>query len=75
MQLGAYSRETDFPTTSHTESGAERRSDDPCVNKIKGIENPDGRIPENVPVRGSEEDKIARAGNPDIRVTDSLNIK
>ncbi|KAJ1089052.1 hypothetical protein NDU88_002205 [Pleurodeles waltl] len=43
-----------------------------------GIGNPAIRIPKNVPVRGcdeEEEDKIAEAGNLDIRVPDSLNIK
>ncbi|KAJ1120761.1 hypothetical protein NDU88_008910 [Pleurodeles waltl] len=72
-RLGRCSRETDSPATSHIESGAERRSADSCGYEIKVIGNPDGRIPEHVPVRGGEEETIAGAGNLDIRVPDSLN--
>ncbi|KAJ1215191.1 hypothetical protein NDU88_002800 [Pleurodeles waltl] len=63
----------DSLATSHIESGAERRSDDSCGYEVKAIGNLDGRIPEHVPLRGGEEETIAGAGNPDIRVPDSLN--
>ncbi|KAJ1092150.1 hypothetical protein NDU88_005262 [Pleurodeles waltl] len=63
----------DSPATSHIESGAERHSATSCGYKIKNIRNPESRIPVHVPVRGSEEETIAEAGNPDIRVPDSLN--
>ncbi|KAJ1165071.1 hypothetical protein NDU88_005501 [Pleurodeles waltl] len=63
----------DSPSTSHIELGAERRSADSCGYEIKDIRNPDGRIPEHIPVRSKEEETIAEAGNPDIRVPNSLN--
>ncbi|KAJ1122517.1 hypothetical protein NDU88_001003 [Pleurodeles waltl] len=65
---GVCSRELDSPTTSGIEAGAERRSADPCENEIKEIGNPDSRIPEHIPTNSREEETIAEARNPDIRV-------
>ncbi|KAJ1178024.1 hypothetical protein NDU88_003274 [Pleurodeles waltl] len=65
-------RELDSPTTSNIESGAQRRSADSCGQEIKDIGNPDGRIPEHIPARSKEEEAVAEAGNPEIRVPDSL---
>ncbi|KAJ1199873.1 hypothetical protein NDU88_003705 [Pleurodeles waltl] len=50
----------------------ECRSADACKNEKKDIENPVIRIPEHVPGTSREEESIAEAGNPDIRVPDSL---
>ncbi|KAJ1214852.1 hypothetical protein NDU88_002463 [Pleurodeles waltl] len=65
-------RELDSPTTSNIESGADCRSADSCGHESKDIGNPDGRIPEHIPARSREEEPIAEAGNPDIRVRDSV---
>ncbi|KAJ1138810.1 hypothetical protein NDU88_005191 [Pleurodeles waltl] len=65
---GVCSREVDSPTTSGTESGTEYRSADACKHEKKDIRNPVIRIPEHIPERSREEEPIAEAGNPDIRV-------
>ncbi|KAJ1163686.1 hypothetical protein NDU88_004140 [Pleurodeles waltl] len=50
----------------------ECRSADACEHEKNNIGNSVIRIPEYIPKRSKEEETIAEAGNPDIRVPDSL---
>ncbi|KAJ1216074.1 hypothetical protein NDU88_003680 [Pleurodeles waltl] len=54
------------------ESGTECRSADACEHEKNDIRNPVIRIPKYIPERSKEEETIAEAGNPDIRVPDSF---